>query len=318
VSDANLFDSAIRSIQQNRVELQALQIRASTGRRINRVSDDPSGAAQVLSIRRTIERIAQFKRNIDSARADLETSENALNGVTNVLIRLRELAVSADIETAEFDLIMPEAEEQFEELIKLANSQSGKKNFIFGGFLNGSAPFAASGGFTAGSPSPTVTFSGDTGEVQVQIGENAFLTTNLNGREIFTGDVQAGDVGMGDTDDALPDPPRVNIFELVGDFRDALRTQDTAAIGQAIEDFDQALDQVLTARGIGGARLNRLEASRNQLEALDVTLEVERSSIEDDDFVRTVTELQNRETTFEASLAITARVMQRSLLDFIR
>ena len=318
VSDNNLFETAIRNIQRNRVGLEQLQIRASTGKRINRTSDDPSGASQVLALKNALGRIEQFKRNMDSATASLEAAENTLSGVTNVLIRLRELAVSADTEVAEFNLIQPEVEQQFDELLKLANARSGNKSFIFGGFLNGSAPFTASGGFVEGSPSPTVTFGGNTGEIRVQVGENAFLATNLNGREIFTGDVQAGDVGFGDTDDNLPDPPRVNIFEVVADFRDALRTQDTDAIFQVISDFDQAIDQVLNARGISGARLNRVETSKNQLASFELTLQKERSAIEDDDFIRTVTELQTRELTFEASLSITARLLQTSLLDFLR
>ena len=317
VSDSNLFDSAVRNIQRSRYSLQQLQIRATTGKRINFVSDDPSGATQLLGLRRTLERVEQFQRNIDSARADLEAAEVALSGVTNVLIRVRELAVSADIETAEFDLIQPEIEGQFNELVKLANQRNGKKAFLFGGFLNSATPFTASGAFVPGAPSPTVSFNGDTGQVQVQIGENAFLGTNLNGREIFTGDVQAGDVGMGDTDDNLPDPPRVDIFEVVGRFRDALRTQDTTTIGQVITDLDQAMDQVLKARGTTGARLNRLAAARSQLDSLELTFEKERASIEDDDFVRTVADLTQREFTFEASLAITARVLQRSLVDFL-
>ena len=110
----------------------------------------------------------------------------------------------------------------------------------------------------------------------------------------------------------------MNIFVVVGNFRDALRTQDTDAIFQVISDIDKAIDQVLNARGIGGARLNRLETSRNQLEALDLTLQKERSAIEDDDFIRTITELQSRELTFEASLAITSRLLQTTLMDFLR
>ena len=302
VSDNSLFESAIRNIQRSRIGLEQLQIRASTGKRINRISDDPSGASQVLALKNALGRIEQFKRNIDSATANIEAAENALNGVTNVLIRLRELAVSADDPDLEvFNLIQPEVEQLFEQLVTLANSRSGNKSFLFGGFLNGSAPFTASGGFVGGAPSPTVAFGGNTGEIRVQVGESAFIATNLNGSEIF-----------------VPGPPSVDIFKVAGDFRDALRTQDTDAIFGVISEFDKAIDQVLNARGIGGARLNRLETSRNQLEALDLTLQKERSAIEDDDFIRTITELQSRELTFEASLAITSRLLQTTLMDFLR
>jgi flagellar hook-associated protein 3 FlgL len=146
------------------------------------------------------------------------------------------------------------------------------------------------------------------GEIELQIGESATITTNLLGASVFKGDEDG---------DGSPDAGRVDIFQVASDFRDALATQDSAGIFAAIGEIDEALDQVLSHRGIAGARLNRLEVAENQLRSLETTLELERSAIEDVDFVETITQLTNVENTYQASLAITARILQYDLADFL-
>jgi flagellar hook-associated protein 3 FlgL len=270
------------------------------------LSDDPTGAAQLLGLRRAIDRIGQFQRNITSARTNLEASEGALAEASNALIRLRELAVSADIETEQFDLIQPEVEGLRAELIRLANSSSDT-GYLFGGYRNDSAPFDSSGDFV-GVPPATPLPASLLGEIRVEIGESANVTTNLLGASVFKGDADG---------DGVVDAGKVDLFQVAADFRDALAAQDTTAIGNAIGELDVALDQVLNARGISGARLSRLDVAENQLRSLEVTLEVERSEIEDVDFVKTVTELTSAENTFQASLSIAARILQQDLMDFL-
>jgi flagellar hook-associated protein 3 FlgL len=307
VSNATIFDTAIANIQRNRLTLQTLQQQAGSGKRISALSDDPSGSVQLLGLRRTLDRIEQFQQNINSARSNLENSEGVLSEISNILIRLRELAVSADIEVNQFDLIQPEVEELRSEIIRLANSSSGS-GFLFGGYRSTSPPFDTSGNFV-GVPPATPLPAALLGEVQVQIGENSNITTNLLGSTIFKGDTDG---------DGNADAGSVDIFQVVTDFRDALAAQDTNGVFNAIGELDQALDQVLNSRGIAGARLNRLEVAASQLQSLDVTLQKERSDIEDADFVETISALTNVENTFQASLAITARILQQDLMDFLR
>ena len=297
ISDATIFDSSVRNIQRNRLALQQLQLRAGSGKRLNALSDDPSGTSQLLGLRRALGRIEQFERNINSARANLEASEAALAGVTGDLIKIRELAVSADgPDLGEFDQIQSQVEELFEDLLQLANTRSGS-GFVFGGFRNASAPFTAAADFDPGLPSPAVTYNGDTGEIDVQIGETSTITTNLVGSDVFQS--------------------AVDVFDVVGDLRDALRTQDLTEVQNSLTRIDSAIEQVVNARGVVGARVNRLDVAEEQLQSLDVTLEKERSGIEDADTVRAITDLVNRENTLQASLAVTARVLQHDLVDFL-
>jgi flagellar hook-associated protein 3 FlgL len=306
VTNATIFDAAIENIRQQRLKLQTLQNQAGSGRRIHSISDDPAAGAQLLGLRRTIDRIEKFQSNMTAARGSLTAVDSTLGDVTDRLIRLRELAVSADIEVEQFDLIQPEVEELLAEIIRLGNSRSGT-GYLFGGYRTDSAPFDTSGNFS-GVPPMTPLPAALIGEIEVEIGESAMITTNVLGATVFKGDADG---------DGTPDAGKVDIFQVVADFRDALAAQDTAGISDAIGEIDQALDQVLSNRGIAGARLNRLDVAEGQLQSVEVALETERSGIEDIDLVETATQLVQAETTLQASLAVTARILQHSLVDFL-
>ena len=238
--------------------------------------------------------------------------------MSDVLTRLRELAVSADVEEPQFDLIKPEVEQLYDQLLQLANTRT-TYGFLFGGFTTDSSPFTKVGNFVDGvvdevTPDPDVVYSGDSGVVRVQIGEATTIDVSVAGSAIFEGDFAAP---------AGTDPGRVNLFDLVREFRNRLEDPTNPAfavpgVAEVIDDLDLAIDQVLELRGRTGASLNRLDITESQLQSLEIVQEAERSSLEDTDLIAASTELAQRENVYQASLAVTARVLQPSLLDFLR
>ena len=311
ISDTSMFLQAVRNVQRNRSAVASLQLQISSGKRINSLGDDPGDAARVLGLRRATARLDQFERNIQAANGMLEPAESALKSVTDVLIRLRELAVSADVETAEFDSIRPEVEALFDEVMRLANTKVGQR-YIFGGFDTATAPFTKTGAFTPGvaAPPPSIAYGGDNGALQIDIGESARVQGNIPGDALF--------LGYTNGDGTFPDAGRVNIFGVISNLRNALDQSNPDGVFAEIGNLDTALDQVVETRGAIGARLNRLEITESQLQSLRGTLEARRSDLEDSDTIETITELANQQNTLEASLAVIGRTIQPSILDFLR
>jgi len=306
IADSIIFASATRGAQLQRSALNALQNQVVTGKRLNSVSDDPRGAARVLSLKSTLERIDQFERNIGLGKATLETTESALNDLGDVLIRVRELAVSADVEEEQFDLIAAEVEQRFSQILGIANTRVGDR-FVFGGFVTDSAPVTQTGQF--GDPAPIVAYNGDSGQIFVQADESSQVQLNVTARELFFGSTDGDD---------LADGPRVNIFDVVQDLVNRLRDPDTnGAPVEVLDELDAAIQQTSETLGSVGARANRLDSTVQQLQALRVVAEQERSFVEDADLIEVLTELQTRETALQATLAVSARILQPSLLDFL-
>lgn len=317
-SDATIFNIAVRNARLNRFALTQTQAQISSGKRLLSVADDPTDAKRILELRGAAASVGQFRRNIESARARLEPVESALSSLNDILTRLRELAVSADTEEGQFDLIKPEVEQLYDEIVRIANTRSSH-GYLFAGFATDAAPFTKVGNFVDGivdeaTPDPDVVFSGDAGVVRIQIGEASTIAVNVTGSAVFEGDFSAP---------SGTDSGRVNIFDVVRELRNRLEDPGNPAFSvpgpaEMIDELDLAINQVLEVRSRIGADLNRLDITDSQLQSLEIIHEAERSALEDVDLIRASTELAQRETVYQASLAVTARVLQPSLLDFLR
>ncbi len=174
ISTYGSFVQGVRLMQQAQAALGESQAQIASGRRLLRPSDDPIAAAQSVSFRESIGRLDQFQRNSDAARSRLQLEESALNTVTNVMQRVRELALRANnaTETRESrKQISIELQEQLADLVQIANQKDGNGRFLFSGNQDGSAPVSNSGsGFI---------YNGDQGQRLIQIGPQ---------RQVFNGD----------------------------------------------------------------------------------------------------------------------------------
>jgi flagellar hook-associated protein 3 FlgL len=312
ISDSTIFLDAVRHNRLNRYRLSQLQNQVLSGRRITSLADDPSDAARVLGLRRDGARLEQFERSIGAARARLEPSESQLSSLSDLLARLRELAVAAGngALAAERDKIQVEVEQRFDELFQIANARFGD-GYLFSGYRTDLPAYTRGGDFTDGvvdAVNPTATYNGDANVLEIQIGEASRIEAGVAGSAIFAGDFDG---------DAATDAGRVNLFDVVREFRNRLLDPTTGNPADMTGDLDLAIGQVLELRGRLGATLNRLDTTEDQLLTLGTSLETERTALEDVDVAEAATRLARYELSYQASLAVTARVIQPSLLDFL-
>src|SRR5690606_965532 len=93
--------NALASLQANARGMATAQQRVSTGMRIERASDDPAAASAIMGSQSSLRSIEQYRRNIDSARTYTAAEEAALESLTQVTDRARELATLASSATAD-------------------------------------------------------------------------------------------------------------------------------------------------------------------------------------------------------------------------
>ncbi len=143
------------------------------------------------------------------------------------------------------------------------------------------------------------TYQGDGASIDVEIGDGQTVEANMTGSQVFSG-------------------PRVDLFQNLQDFHQALVTDDEEGIHAAIGHFDQSISQVLDARTTIGARVNRLDTIKDSLDLLSVNTQTLRSNVEDADFAQVATDLATLQTTLEASMSTLARQFETNLLKFMR
>ncbi len=180
VSTIGAFSSALDMMQRLRSSLDHTQRQISSGRRILSPSDDPVAASQALDMRESVARLEQFNRNGVIATNRLSQEEFALDGVNNVLQRVRELSLQANNATQNNESrrqIAVEMRAQLGQLVQLANQKDGNGNYIFSGNHVDTQPVTRSGsGFN---------YNGDQGQRLVQIGEGRQIANGDSGAAVF-------------------------------------------------------------------------------------------------------------------------------------
>lgn len=82
--------------------------------------------------------------------------------------------------------------------------------------------------------------------------------------------------------------------------------------------IDEGIDRLLTVSAEVGARTNRVESAGNRMFDNTMQLKTLLSSITDIDMAKAITNLKSEETVYQASLSASAKIIQPSLMDFLR
>ena len=294
ITNNMLSYNMLRNLEAAQGRMDQLQNQMASGHRISRPSDDPVGIENALRIKSSISAVEQWKNNASEGLAYMNTVDSTLGDLTAMLQRVRELAIQGANDSLSADDKAKVAEEvtQIAEQIKmLANTKIGSK-YIFGGTAN-VEPYFKTGDIWVGSNDV----------VEFEVGNNLSLPISVNGRTLFG--VQAdGSVGM---------------FATLKKLNDALKNPAGAAdIQAAIGELDAHIDMVLNKRAELGARVNRMNSLYEQLDSTSLNLQQALSDIMDADMAQTITEFKNQENVYRAALAVGAKIIQPSLVDFMR
>ena len=144
IATANAFDSGIDTLARRQSELNSLQDQLTTGKRVNRASDDPAAAARAERALASIGRSETSQRAVDASKVLMTQAESTLGSAGDLLQRTRELMVSAgnasygDVERKG---IADELQQIRDQLLSLANTGDGAGTFLFGGQGSTQKPF---------------------------------------------------------------------------------------------------------------------------------------------------------------------------------
>lgn len=289
VTQRSLTAGSTANLQLNLARSQRLQEQLSSGRQLNRPSDDPAGTVSSLRLRADLRRGEQLIRNADDGIAWLATADTALTDGLQAIGRVRELAlrgINDSMGTEDRAAIAAEVDGLLDHLIGLANTTYLGRP-VFGGT-----------GAAAQAYSPTGTYLGDGGAVERTVLDGVDVRVNVTGPEAFG-------------------PPGADLFAAIRDLALHLRT-DPAQAGADVEALDGHTLTVKNALAQVGARYHQVEVMRDRTEVAGLDAKSALAEVESVDLPHTIMELSMQEVAYQAALAATARVLQPSLLDFLR
>lgn len=286
-----LSQRSLGSMQTGLGRLARLQEQLSTGKVINRPSDSPTGAASAMRLRDTLAATQQYQRNAQDGVAWLGVTDAAITSLTDQTRAARDSGLQGANDGAlgqsARDALASNVEQLRTALVGTANTTYLGRP-VLGGVTAGSLAYAESGAFV-----------GTAGAVVRTVGDGLDVRVDTDGAAVLG---PAGD----------------SVLDHLAALADALRGGDTAAVRSATERITGDLDRMAAAHAEVGTRYQRLDAA--QQTALDDTLRLKTalSDVEDADLPATVVDLQLAQTSYQAALSATSRVLQPSLLDFLR
>ena len=291
VTQRMMTDRSLGNLQQGLGRLAKIQEQLSSGRIINRPSDNPTGTTSAMRLRGSLASQAQYARNAQDGLGWLSQIDSTLDSVTSTVRRSRDLALAgANLGSAgpvAREALAIEVEGLREELIAQANTTYLDRP-VFGGVAAGNKAYDATGSY-AGTP----------GDVNRRIADGVVVRVDVDGRDVF---------GDGPT----------SVFAELDALATALRAGDGAGISSSIGVLNTRLDTVTSARTAAGTRYQRLEQAEIAAGHAQLALENNLSTIESADLAETTVDLKLQEVAYQAALGATSRVIQPSLLDFLR
>ncbi|WP_423183658.1 flagellar hook-associated protein FlgL [Arthrobacter sp. NyZ413] len=291
VPNLTMAAAAQRNLQAGQSKLAALQDRASTLKNITRPSDDPAATANLLATKGRLSAASQYANNINDGNGWLTMVDSALGTTTNILNRVRDLTVQAangSLTDPAKEAIAVELEGLNKDLLSQANTQYLGRN-IFAGSSDTSGAFS--------NASPPV-FNGTPGStVERRIDANQTVRVDADGGTIF------GD-GAG------------SVFALVSNVVADIRSG--ANVSSRLPAIADRINTVIAGRTEVGARQAKILGAQDTNDGMKLTLDAQRSGIEDADIGKVVLDLKLQETNYQVALAVTAKTLQPTLMDFLR
>lgn len=184
VSTNQLFDRNIRAIMDNQRGLSDTQNSLSTGKRLNKPSDDPVGAAKLVRLTEEMDKLTQYQRNIDLLTGSLEQQEIVLSSIEDTVNKARVLTVQAGsggLTDTDRYAIASELKHVRDELFDLMNSKDANGNYIYSGYQSGKQAFSNNPSAAGNS----ISFAGDNGKNFVQVSDSARLQASSSGYDVF-------------------------------------------------------------------------------------------------------------------------------------
>ncbi|WP_372698488.1 flagellar hook-associated protein FlgL [Arthrobacter sp. JSM 101049] len=304
ITNAGISAAATRNLQTAMQRLATAQTKASSLEAISRPSDNPAGTATSMAVRAEARANEQYSRNVGDAKGWLATADSALSSATTILNRIRELTVrganDGSINANGKEAIAIELETLRDSLADAANTQYAGR-LVFAGTADASAAVTVKPDeTTVETDDVTVTFTATGGKVDRRTGPNTTVRVDTDAAEAFGPITEGGD----------------DVFSLITNIIKDLRGGDN--ISQRIDQVDAAMQNVRDAQTSVGVRHATVLAAESTLMDNAVALEGRRSAVEDIDLGTAILDLKTQEVAYQAALAASARILQPTLMDFLR
>lgn len=311
------------NLHKNLTRMSKIDEKLNTGKEINRISEDPAKAARIIGLKNDIAKNVQYKKNIVDTNNYLDVADNALSQFSDGLQKIREKLVSsgnAAYGSDERNAIKQEISEVINKMSDVMNTSFNGK-YIFGGertnvmpinketdAVTGNVKLSYKTGIKGGQAITKEELDQLKKNPQVEISSGVKLDYGVNVTELMEFKAKDG------TD--------IKLMDALSSILTNLDSIDPKEYGKLVDEnlsqIDSALENVFAFRGKVGAKQNRMEEALARNEEEKFNIKEILSNLEDIDFAEKTIEYVTASTMYNAALQASSKIMQPTLLDYLR
>jgi len=291
ITDGMVSRNLLTNINSSRETMNVYSQQQATGKRLNKVSDDPVDYTKVESFRSIIIKNDQYLDGIGLAKGYIDISLTSLEQMNEGIMSAKDIALKAsDVSQTQkdYDVYKDQIEDIIEDTISLTNS-TFMGNSIFAGTKTDTE-----NAFIYNSTS--VTYTGNDKKISRKIADNYYVDVNVTGRELIN----------------------TNLFSRLIDFKEALANGDISTISDSIDRLDEVSESVTKLNSSLGSVKMQIINTENRINTANLNLKSYLSNLEDADMAEAITNYKSEETAYQAALHATSNAINLNILNFLR
>ncbi len=291
----SLFRDSMRNITEASQSLVDAQKQVSSGKRVDRPSDDPAAAANGLANRAELATVQRYEKAADSVYSRLTVIDTVLSDVVSKLTQAQSAVMSAQ-GTSQTPAQREAAAQNLEGVrMSLVDDFNASFNgaFLFGGAKSTTPPYSVAANGTV------LPYAGSTTEVEVDINRRTAVTVVLNAQAITQGSAAA------------------DVFSTLTDAIAAARAGDSQALATAMTGLKEAFERATTAQSRVGNDMLSIDGEKLRLEEMRIAAMSRVSKAEDANLAEAVSNMNRADTAYKAALGAVSAANRVSLLDYL-
>lgn len=353
ITNNMMIANTVRNINNNAKRLSKVQDQMSSQSKIQAASDDPVVATRALKYRNYVSKIAQYQKNVDDAISWQDVTDSALSDLGDVVKQIRDYTVQASTGTLtdeDKQNIKTNIEQLKKQVVEIMKTSYGGR-YVFGGYVTDAEPYT----IVSTDLGDKVTFKGQYmnlgGVMSADLTATDIEDFSTSAATLATGIYETGsaqgikyNVGYGNQitvnvegQDVIGQGNGSNLFDSIDKLLlglDGATTYATAVIDAAtgavsgyntstfeidevLTSLDKDMDRLLTARSGLGARMSYATMTKDRLSNDYNTYTKLMSNNEDVDTAEASMNVSTAEYVYEASLSVGAKVISKSLVDYL-
>lgn len=293
VSTFQQYNSYKSRIAKTQGDYYMAQQEVLTGKKQNLMSNDPAGASAVIRAKDLSGALNQYKTNLQTAKDFAGTTESTLGDMGDMMKQVNTLLLqgaNSSMDQSARTAIANQIGDIQKRMVSLMNTQGASAQYIFAGQNSGVKPYSLN------ATSTGLVFSGDDFDANVEIGPGELLAVNTA--------MSTQMIAAYDTIEKIK-------TDMAGGNISALSDVDLGLLQNSMQVFREQ-------RGEAGSKLQQISALSTQHQRRIDDLNQHISNVEDVDLSEAITKMQLAQTSYQATLQVTASASRMSLMDYIR